>query len=84
MSSFTLVFNKINLVWYAIAYTVIHIIINLILTLGRMIVGLEWMRSLNQAFFSIVKGEKGDPGLMGLNGLLGPEVILIYFVVFSI
>lgn len=47
MSSFILVFNKMNLVWYVIVYIVIYIIINLILILGRMIVGFEWMRLLN-------------------------------------
>lgn len=47
MSSFILVFNKINLVWYVIVYIVIYIIINLILILGRMIVGFEWMILLN-------------------------------------
>lgn len=47
MSSFILVFNKINLVWYVIVYIVIYIIINLILILGRMIVGFEWMWLIN-------------------------------------
>lgn len=40
------------------------------------------MNEIIKLFFCIVQGEKGDFGLMGLNGLLGFEVILIYFVVF--